>query len=80
MTKLLQEFKEMRALPLFELCYEDYGIKSDDEYELYTIEADTEGLSTTGLHEVLRVDWDDTFSLDEHLQALYELCIEDMSH
>ena len=80
MTKLLQEFKEMKKLPLFEIEIEAEGF--DSEFFIYHIEADEKGIyaggcSNSGFHPYgISVAWDECFSLDEHLEALYELCYE----
>ena len=70
---LLQEFKSMRAMPIMEI-----------EGEVYHIDANELGLYAGGItnvgfyaYEGLFIEWDGVFSLDEHLQALYELIMED---
>ena len=79
MIKLLKEFKDMRSLAIFEI--ED---NEGEEYHIFYINATCEGLEAGGacnvgfLHidkEALSVQWDDCFSLDEHLQELNEKCI-----
>ena len=69
---LLQEFKSMRAMPIMEIEGEVYHIEAD-EAGLYA-----GGVTNVGFHayEGLFILWDDVFSLDEHLQALYELIRE----
>jgi len=82
MTKvkqLIEEFKNMNLSPMFEI--ED----AKNEYDIYYINCTDEGLEAGGcanigfLHidkDSLFVEWDEDFSLDEHLQELYSLCIE----
>ena len=77
MKNLIKEFKEMKNIPLFE-------IEINQEYYTYYIQADEKGLSAGGCCNIgfmpyagLFIDWDDCFSLDEHLQELYEVCYED---
>lgn len=75
MQHLLTEFEQMSKLPLVEInlkdFYEDY---IEDEYEIFRIWADETGLHI--YHLDIFVEWDDCFSLDEHIQALYEQLIE----
>lgn len=75
MQHLLKEFEQMPKLPLFEInlkdFYEDY---IEDEYEIFNICADETGLHI--YHTDIFVEWDECFSLDEHIQALYEQLIE----
>jgi len=69
MNKLLTEWNAVTKCKVFEYEYED---------EIYQIYADNEGLYTYGENmAILRVEWDDTFSLDEHLQDLYTLVVEE---
>jgi len=51
-------------------------IEDNGEFYIYNIVADDIGLSADGTD--CSIEWDDTFSLDEHLQSLYELCYEDI--
>ena len=69
MRDLLQQFNEMNKIPLFE-------IENNGEFYIYDIVADDIGLSAGSTD--CSIEWDDTFSLDEHLQSLYELCYEDI--
>lgn len=74
MQNLINEFHNMNLDPLFEIEL------ADDEFEIYHIMADDEGLHAGGMSNVgfmprgITVEWDATFSLDEHLQALFEVC------
>ena len=74
MKTLIKEFSNMNKLPMFEIELEQEG-----EYEIYNISATKEGLSTQGSQHLILVEWDDCFSLDEHLQSLYELCLDDIA-
>jgi len=72
--KLLNEFNQITKLRLFELEFEVDGIK---DYSIYRICADKNGLYSP---ECLGfVDWCDCFTLDEHLQELYEICEDDLN-
>ena len=76
-NQLLEEFNNMSLIPMFE-------IEIDDEYYVYYINATDEGLelggaSNTGFmsYGLELVEWDDCFSLDEHLHTLYEVAYND---
>jgi len=69
---LLDQFRNMDKLALFEINWSDYGL--NDEWEIFTIQANEAGLFTNGYP---MVEWDNTFSLDEHLQELFEIILED---
>ena len=78
--KLLTEFNNVTKMRMFE-------IEVKDEYALYDIQANEQGLYTYGHWgydddklPLLLVEWDDCFSLDEHLQDLYELCENDANN
>jgi hypothetical protein len=77
MKPLLEQFNEIKLLPLLEI---EYG---DGEFEIYHIMADDIGLhagdicNTGFLSRGITVEWDDNFSLDENLQALYDACYYD---
>ena len=75
MQNLIEQFNNMKRIPLFE-------IELDDEYHIFHIMADDAGLhaggvTNSGFHPYhgLSVEWDDSFSLDEHLQELYDVCL-----
>ena len=71
MKTLIEEFNNISKMPIFEIEY-------NNEYFIYNIGATREGLETRGETMTLKVEWDDCFSLDEHLQSLYELCLEEL--
>lgn len=55
--------------------------------EVYYINADAEGICAGdvfntgfGEHEGLRVAWDDCYSLDEHIEQLFDLIIEQVQN
>lgn len=64
---LLEEFRNMEKLPLFEFETLDEG------WETWEIYANDDEIYTLGY----RVEWDSAFSLDEHLQELYSRMRED---
>lgn len=79
MNELLKQFKDMKNLAIFEI--ED----NKGEHHIFYINGTEKGLEAGGacnvgfLHidkEALSVQWDDCFSLDEHLQELNEKCLE----
>jgi len=71
MENLLTEFNNITKMRMFE-------IEVEDEYATYDIQANEKGLYTQGYGDnELLVEWDDCFSLDEHLQDLYALCWTD---
>ena len=74
---LLSEFQDSPLMKLFE-------IEVDGEYYVYHINATIHGLeagscSNTGFGSMGldKIEWDNCFSLDEHLQELYEIAYED---
>ncbi len=73
MTELINEFNSMDKQPIFE-------IEIDSEYYIYYIQATNKGLeaggcSNTGFSSYgLSIEWEDDYSLDYHLQELYEEC------
>ena len=80
MTKLdlKKEFEGMNAYPLFE-------IEHKGEYHVFDINCTEQGLEAGSicnigfLHvdkENLTVPWDECFSLDGHLEELYEACVD----
>ena len=72
-NKLLEQFDNMDKSPMFEINYLDYGITSKDEYVYTYISADEHGIWCDG---DVYLAWDDTFSLDEHLQELFDMYID----
>jgi len=78
MKHLTQEFNDMDKIPMFEICLADYGTTGDDEYSLFNIYAGATTLNTIGHNGLISIKLDSDFSLDENLQALYDLCIEDI--
>lgn len=69
MNALLKQFEAITKMRLFEIETNEAG-----EYEIFEISADAVGIYSGAL----LVEWDSVFSLDEHLQELYELCLNDM--
>lgn len=60
---LKEQFEAMDRMPIIEINTADYIGGADDT-----------GLRTNNIF----VEWDNIFSLDEHLQSLHELIIEDV--
>ena len=72
MKALLKEFNDMKRLPIIEIDREDLGITDyEDRYEVFDIEADEVGLHCKNI----TIEWDDIFSLDEHLQEMYDMLL-----
>ena len=68
MIDLYIEFNNMDRMPLFEIEY-------NGEYYIYNIIATKDGLAV--LHSDVSVEWEQDYTLDYHLEGLYELCYED---
>jgi hypothetical protein len=75
-NKLLEQFQNMSKLPLFEINWKDYDSRGEDDYEVFNIQADEHGIYVIVDGGIVVIEWDDTFSLDEHLQELYNKIIE----
>ena len=67
--KLLEQFNEITLITIFEIEV------SEGEYEIYNISADSAKIYIQ--HTDISVNWDSDFSLDSHLETLYEECYED---
>ena len=87
-NELLKQFNDCNLMKLFEIPVEPNEEGESEEWEIFYINGTSEGLEAGGaanigfLHidkEALTVAWDDTFSLDEHLQELYEKCQDYMA-
>jgi len=78
MNELKTECDNITKMMMFEINYKDYGMRADDEYEVYNINCTNEGLNCTGVNGFISIEWDNIFSLDEHLQELFDLCLQDM--
>lgn len=72
MKNLLREFNEMKNLPTIEVNRADFLELKDDDYVVYNLYADEKGLYSYG---GIFIEWDECFSLYEHLQYVYELII-----
>ena len=75
MKALIEEFNNMKLDPIFE-------IEIDGEYYIYYIQATERGLEAGGCSNIgfmpygIIVEWEEDYSLDYHLEGLYELCYE----
>lgn len=74
---LLEEFKNMNRMPIFE-------IEIDGEYHLYHIQATNKWLELGGVSNVgfmpynlEKIEWEEGYSLDYHLEWLYEVAYND---
>jgi len=70
--QLINEFKNMDSLPIIEIE------TLEDGWNYYTINISETSLWCQGVNNVISIDLDECFSLDEHLQYLYEYIIEDL--
>lgn len=75
MKTLLEQFNEVNKMPIFEINLKDYGLSDNDDYIYTNITANECVLEC----DSIGVEWDNNFSLDEHLQYLFELWIEELS-
>ena len=80
--ELIQEFEEMEAQPIFEINLADYLGLEEDEYVIYYLQANEEGIEAGGCSNCgfypytdLFVEWEEDESLECHLEGLYKLCI-----
>jgi len=77
-NKLLEQFQNMDKLPLFEINWKDHDSRSEDDLEIFNIQADEHGICTMVDGGIIVIEWDDTFCLDEHLQDLYSKILEEV--
>lgn len=70
MTKLalLEAFNDIKLMRAFEIEHPN----EDGEYSIFDISANEEGVFCEG---VSMIPWDECFSLDEHLESLYDGCV-----
>ena len=71
-NELLEQFNNMKKMPIIEINWADYLELEDDEWEIFYIQANNNGLYCNDM----KIEWDNSFSLDEHLALLYEKIIE----
>ena len=71
---MLQQFGNMKSLPIFEINWKDYSNLEEDDYEIFYVHSSDEGIWVNGYG---MVEWDDCFSLDEHLSKLFDNIIEE---
>jgi hypothetical protein len=70
--KLFVEWENIDKIPMFEINLRDYiDTLEEDEYIYTYITGDIKGLYC----DSCKVIWDDNFSLDEHLQELFEMWV-----
>jgi hypothetical protein len=62
--EMIEQFNNMDNMPIIEYEYEP------NEFDVFYIDVDSRGIYVIGSN--LRIDWDYVFTLDEHLQELYE--------
>ena len=63
--QLISDFNTMDKYPIIEYEYEP------NEFDIFYIGVDQDGIYANNTD--IKVEWDYVFTLDEHLQALYEL-------
>ena len=87
MENLLQEFKEMKCMPIFEINIMAYlypeNLEIEAEYYVFHLSADDKGVYAGGCtnwgfyaYDGLFEEWDECYSLDEHLFLLHNNCVE----
>jgi hypothetical protein len=62
--EMIEQFNNIDNMPIIEYEYEP------NEFDVFYIDVDSRGIYVMGSN--LRIDWDYVFTLDEHLQELYE--------
>jgi hypothetical protein len=62
--EMIEQFNNIDNMPIIEYEYEP------NEFDVFYIDVDSRGIYVIGSN--LRIDWDYVFTLDEHLQELYE--------
>lgn len=82
--QLLKEFENMRVIPIFNIDISDSlspDLGIEEEYYIFYLQADIKGISAghmsnCGFYQVgnLFIEWDEFYSLDEHLFYFYEMC------
>lgn len=70
-SQLLKEFENMDRIPIFEINLKEYKDLKEDEYYIFNIIADINGLHT----DEVTVEWDEYFSFYEHLSCMYDKCL-----
>lgn len=75
MKTLLEQFNEMNKMPIFEINLQDYGLSDKEDYTYTNITANECGLGCDGVD----MEWNNNFSLNEHLQELFALWIDELS-
>lgn len=74
---LIEEFNNMKAMPIFE-------IEIDGNFHVYHINATLKGLELGGVsnsgfipYNLEEIEWDNDLTLDNHLEGLYEIAYID---
>ena len=80
---LIRQFEIMDKMKIFEIDIAEALGLSENEYYLFHLNADKKGISAgsitnAGFYQLdnLFVEWDEYYSLDEHLEFLYDKCYE----
>lgn len=79
---LKQQFEQSQALKYFEINLANYMDLDNDEYYLFHMNAtDTHfeagGVTNAGFYSLgIEEEFDEDFTLDMHLESLYEKCVE----
>lgn len=83
---LLKQFENVDRMKIFEIDIAEalpINLEIENEYYLFQLNADINGVSAgsitnTGFYQLdnLFVEWDEYYSLDEHLEFLYDKCYE----
>jgi hypothetical protein len=70
--ELIYEFNNMDKEPIIELNLKDFNGAEEDDFIIYNITADLNGLTAIGGNEPITIEWDIDLDLDANLQELYE--------
>lgn len=68
-NKIKQEFDNMKKMPIFEIDLKEYGFTEQEEFVYTNLSCDDEYISSD---YGVRVKIDENYSLDEHLETLFE--------
>ena len=71
-NELLEQFNNMKKMPIIEINWADYFELENDDWEMFEIRADNDGLYCNDI----KINWDDIYSLEEHLQLLFDKITE----
>lgn len=75
---LIKEWEAVTLIKVFEMPVENLDTGDKDGYIVWTISHNENGLVARASEDLkestVSVEWDDYFSLDAHLESLYDAC------